>query len=103
MYQKFNQSTGVYPIQVDIQTIVNTYCLEEGWTIIQSRGQYGNPIDYFFKTWAEYKDGFGKPGKGLFFHFLNFLTNLKRHSIYFQGRNIGWAWTPFTSLQIEIM
>ena len=52
----------VYPIQVDIQTIVNTYCLEEGWTVIQSRGQYGNPSDYFFKTSAEYKDGFGKPG-----------------------------------------
>ena len=62
VYQKFNKSPGVYPIQVDIQTIVNTYCLEEGWTVIQSRGQYGNPSDYFFKTSAEYKDGFGKPG-----------------------------------------
>ena len=57
-----NSYLGVYPIQVDIQTIVNTYCLEEGWTVIQSRGQYGNPSDYFFKTSAEYKDGFGKPG-----------------------------------------
>ena len=65
MYQKFNQSPGVYPIQVDIQTIVDAYCLKEGWTVIQSRGQFGNPIDYFYKTWAEYKDGFGKPGKQL--------------------------------------
>ena len=66
MYQKFNQNPGVYPIQVDIQTVVDAYCLEEGWTVIQSRGQYGNPVDYFFKTWAEYKNGFGKPGKQLF-------------------------------------
>ena len=90
MYQKFNQKPGVYPIQVDIQTVVDAYCLEEGWTVIQSRGQYGNPVDYFFKTWAEYKNGFGKPGKELFFvHFLNFLTNLKRHSIFLQGRRFG--------------
>ena len=65
VYQKSNQSPGVYPIQVDIQTIVDAYCLEEGWTVIQSRGQYGNPIDFFYKTWSEYKSNFGKPGKQL--------------------------------------
>ena len=41
---------------------VSVYCLQEGWTVIQSRGQFGNPTDYFNKTWAEYQDGFGTPG-----------------------------------------
>ena len=81
MYQKFNQNPGVYPIQVDIQTIVNAYCLEEGWTVIQSRGQYGNPSDYFFKTWAEYKDGFGKAGKFCFV-LLPFLSNLRKIHLF---------------------
>ena len=40
----------------------SAYCLEDGWTVIQSRGQFGNPADYFNKTWAEYKAGFGTPG-----------------------------------------
>ena len=34
-----------------------------GWTVIQSRGQFGNPPDYFSKDWANYKAGFGVPGK----------------------------------------
>ena len=38
-------------------------CLEEGWTVVQHRGQYGNPQDYFAKNWSEYSEGFGSPGK----------------------------------------
>lgn len=30
-----------------------------GWTIIQRRGNYGQPKDYFYKNWQEYKMGFG--------------------------------------------
>ena len=37
------------------------YCLQDGWTVIQSRGQFGNPTDYFNKTWAEHRAGFGTP------------------------------------------
>ena len=37
-------------------------CLENGWTTIQHRGQYGNPQNYFAKPWAEYVKGFGIPG-----------------------------------------
>jgi len=36
-------------------------CIEEGGTVIQHRGQYGNAEDYFAKTWAEYVEGFGTP------------------------------------------
>ena len=56
-------SPGVYSIQVDPNNSVQAACLEGGWTVIQSRGQYGNPPDYFNKGWAEYKAGFGMPGK----------------------------------------
>ena len=54
---------GIYTIQVDLQTMENVYCMADGWTVIQSRGQYGNGEDYFYNTWAEYKAGFGTPGK----------------------------------------
>ncbi|XP_076342435.1 techylectin-5A-like [Tachypleus tridentatus] len=30
-----------------------------GWTVIQRRGNHGNPKDYFFKPWTDYKVGFG--------------------------------------------
>ena len=38
-------------------------CLEGGGTVIQHRGQCGNAEDYFVKTWDEYVEGFGSPGK----------------------------------------
>ena len=34
-----------------------------GWTVLQSRGDFGNPEDYFFKGWDEYENGFGVPSK----------------------------------------
>ena len=43
--------------------IPKVQCLEEGWTVIQSRGPYGNPRDHFFtRNWEDYAKGFGKPG-----------------------------------------
>lgn len=30
-----------------------------GWTLIQRRGQFGNPKDYFFRGWNDYFHGFG--------------------------------------------
>ena len=42
---------------------VIVHCLDEGWTVIQSRGQFGNPSDYFYKGWNDYVQGFGTPGK----------------------------------------
>jgi hypothetical protein len=44
--------------------LVNTLCKSDGWTVIQSRGQFPSfPKDYFStKTWKEYQVGFGTPG-----------------------------------------
>ena len=30
----------------------------KGWILIQKRGQYGNPEEYFAKTFKEYEEGF---------------------------------------------
>ena len=46
-------------------SFIEVHCLDEGWTVIQSRGQFGNPTDYFYRGWDEYKQGFGTPGKYL--------------------------------------
>ena len=36
-----------------------------GWILIQRRGQYGNPPDFFSsKLWDDYVQGFGEPTKG---------------------------------------
>ena len=32
---------------------------EGGWTVIQRRGQFGNPEDYFYRKWNDYFHGFG--------------------------------------------
>ena len=55
---------GVYSIQVDHDNSVQAACLEGGWTVIQSRVErFKNPPGYFAKGWAEYKRGFGVPGR----------------------------------------
>ena len=53
---------GIYTLQPDSEHQFQAYCLEYGWTAIQSRGQYGNPKDFFLKNWDEYVAGFGEPG-----------------------------------------
>ena len=53
---------GVYTIYPNEFTSVEVYCIEEGWTVIQSRGQFGNPQDYFERLWDDYVVGFGQPG-----------------------------------------
>ena len=43
--------------------IPKVQCLEEGWLVVQSRGPFGNPQDFFFKkNWEDYAKGFGKSG-----------------------------------------
>ena len=51
---------GVY----ELDNEKGVYCDPDGWTVIQSRGQFGNPVDFFYRDWAEYLRGFGTPGCG---------------------------------------
>ena len=30
-----------------------------GWTVLQRRGDFGKPDEYFFKSWKKYSKGFG--------------------------------------------
>ena len=53
---------GIYRLQTRHKIHAIAYCLEGGWTVIQSRGQFENPIDYFSRGWKEYVTGFGDPG-----------------------------------------
>ena len=46
-------------------SLVAPPCEEPGdgggwWTVIQRRGQFGNPSDYFARLWQDYRNGFGK-------------------------------------------
>ncbi|KAK3908474.1 Carnitine O-palmitoyltransferase 2, mitochondrial [Frankliniella fusca] len=34
-----------------------------GWTVVQRRGDWGEPRENFSRTWAEYAEGFGSPSK----------------------------------------
>ena len=56
-----------YPV-LDSENEVKAYCLEEGWTVIQSRGQFGNAKDHFVKQWDDYVQGFGEPGLYSVYH-----------------------------------
>ncbi len=59
-----NMTSGVYEIQPNGSEVpVQVKCHSDGWTVIQSRGQYGNPVDYFRRSWKPYVDGFGVAGK----------------------------------------
>jgi len=58
--------SGVFDINVD-GNIVKVYCDMDtdggGWTVLQQRGDNGNPEDYFHRDWADYEQGFGDPEK----------------------------------------
>ena len=32
-----------------------------GWTVLQRRGDFGKPKNFFLKKWDDYKQGFGDP------------------------------------------
>ena len=59
--------SGVYKIRipgvgskdVDTDNRIEVECDDNGWTTILRRGQYGNPPDYFYRNFEEYREGFG--------------------------------------------
>ncbi|XP_076330641.1 techylectin-5B-like [Tachypleus tridentatus] len=62
--QQLNRTTGVYRIQPRfLNQSISVYCDMEtsggGWTLIQRRGDFGKPVENFYRSWIEYKNGFG--------------------------------------------
>ena len=55
---------GVYSLTITGRKVA-TECDEDGWTVIQKRGQHDNPVDFFYRKWDQYVNGFGLPGKNL--------------------------------------
>jgi len=60
------RKSGTYNLNVGGST-VKVYCdLEKDggrWTVIQRRGDFGNPEDYFYRNWYNYTNGFGDTNK----------------------------------------
>lgn len=44
--------------------------------VIQRRGDFGNPKDYFFREWASYKTGFGNIDEDFWLGKYNFSQNI---------------------------
>ncbi len=63
LYQAGYTKPDVYTIEIRTGVTAKVKCSEWGWTVIQSRGQFGNPVDYFDRDWKTYQEGFGTPGK----------------------------------------
>ena len=76
VYKAKKPLPGTYTLQPgNSSTIFDAYCLEEGWTVIQSRGQYGNPKDFFLRKWEEYVKGFGVPGESYDFLLVKYVPD----------------------------
>jgi len=61
-----NKRTGVYQTTIGKQE-KEVFCDMQssggGWTVLQRRGDFGNPADHFFRNWTEYREGFGEAAK----------------------------------------
>ena len=53
-------------VSCDVTSDVDNCVAGKGaWTVIQRRGQFGNPKDFFStKLWVDYANGFGVPDGG---------------------------------------
>ena len=69
--------------------IVPVYCDSEGYTVIQSRGQFGNPEDFFYRDWADYLKPFGTPGKEFWLGLENIyvMTNKKKYKLKIEAKD----------------
>ena len=84
------------------------YCTDDGWTIFQSRGQFGNPANYFYKGWADYLNGFGTPGEEawLGLNMIYQLTNLQTYRLRVKlkapNEEIGYAFYETFKLENSV-
>ncbi len=65
-HQGASHRAGVYSLRLG-SSIVPVFCDADGWTVFQSRGQFGNSVGYFYRGWDDYLYGFGIPGKGFLY------------------------------------
>ncbi|GFU39182.1 techylectin-5A [Nephila pilipes] len=93
-----NRVTGERPLKVfcDMETDGG------GWTVIQRRGNYGNPFDYFFEDWETYKSGFGDIREDFWLgnDYIFALTNQRLYSVRFDlwsvdGRKVHALYDTF--------
>jgi hypothetical protein len=52
---KFTPIEGNPPVEV--------FCDDEGWTVVQSRGENVITDNFFYRGWEQYKAGFGMAGE----------------------------------------
>jgi hypothetical protein len=53
---------GIYKIRIG-GSVLEVFCTADGFTVIQSRGQFNFSKDFFSsKTWEDYQHGFGELG-----------------------------------------
>ncbi|KFM82352.1 Techylectin-5A, partial [Stegodyphus mimosarum] len=89
-----HNTSGVYTLWPKSRILscesVKAYCDMDtdggGWTVIQRRGNFSRPVDYFYKNWNEYKRGFGKLNEDFWFGNDNIFafTNQKLYSVRFE-------------------
>ncbi|CAB4070044.1 SOD1 [Lepeophtheirus salmonis] len=74
-----NSQDGVYEIDFEGNKKL-VYCFWRGnqtYTIVQRRGQFSSPYNYFDKNWKDYRNGFGEPDKEHWLG-LDYMTSLMR-------------------------
>ncbi|GFU37417.1 techylectin-5A [Nephila pilipes] len=108
----FNTS-GVYTIwprsRILTKETARVYCDMTtnggGWTVIQRRGDFGSPPDYFNKNWNYYKRGFGAPTKDFWLgnDLIYALTNQGSYSVRFevQHANTSTAYALYEEFWID--
>lgn len=95
LYGAGQNHSGVYNIfpTGDSEQGLPVYCDMEsdggGWTVIQKRGQYGNPALYFKRDWKDYANGFGDPAKEYWLgnRAIHNLTSSKQVALRIQLKN----------------
>ncbi|TRY70175.1 hypothetical protein TCAL_12749, partial [Tigriopus californicus] len=81
MYQ-----TGIHEFPIgppESNRTIRMDCDEDGWSVIQSRGQFGNRENYFARPWLAFVNGFGVPGMEFWLGLENMhlITNSKNYSL----------------------
>ncbi|KAG8178280.1 hypothetical protein JTE90_001316 [Oedothorax gibbosus] len=93
------KQSGVYTVWPRSRIIgdrsLEVYCDMDtdggGWLVLQRRGNFNRPNDYFFKDWISYKNGFGDIEKDFWLGNDNIfaLTNQRLYSIRFDLKAVS--------------